>query len=58
MLAEYYFKIKYIKGIDNIRVDTLSRKVELQDNKKVKGIILRIDEDRKIKYNYPQLATT
>jgi len=29
MLAEYYFKIKYIKGINNIRVDTLSRKVEL-----------------------------
>jgi len=29
MLAEYYFKIKYIKGIDNARVDTLSRKTEL-----------------------------
>jgi len=29
MLVEYYFKIKYIKGIDNARVDTLSRKVEL-----------------------------
>jgi len=29
MLIEYYFKIKYIKGTDNIRVDTLSRKVEL-----------------------------
>jgi len=29
MLAEYYFKIKYIKGIDNIRADVLSRKVEL-----------------------------
>jgi len=29
MLAEYYFKIKYIKGIDNIKADTLSRKVEL-----------------------------
>jgi len=29
MLAEYYFKIKYIKGIDNTRVDVLSRKVEL-----------------------------
>jgi len=29
MLAEYYFKIEYIKGIDNIRVDILSRKVEL-----------------------------
>jgi len=29
MLVEYYFKIKYIKGIDNIRVDILNRKVEL-----------------------------
>ena len=29
MLAEYYFKIKYVKGIDNTRVDTLSRKAEL-----------------------------
>ena len=29
MLVEYYFKIKYIEGIDNIRADALSRKVEL-----------------------------
>jgi len=29
MLVEYYFKIKYIKGIDNIRVDALNRKAEL-----------------------------
>jgi len=29
MLAEYYFKIKYIKSIDNARVDALSRKAEL-----------------------------
>jgi len=29
MLAEYYFKIKYIKGIDNIRADVFSRKVKL-----------------------------
>ncbi len=29
MLIEYYFKIKYIKGIDNIRADILNRKVEL-----------------------------
>jgi len=52
MLAEYYFEIEYIKGIDNARVDTLSRKVELQDNKKVKEAILRMDEDGKIRYNY------
>jgi len=29
MLAEYYFEIKYIKSIDNARVDILSRKIEL-----------------------------
>jgi len=29
MLAEYYFKIKYIKGIDNIKVNIFSRKAEL-----------------------------
>jgi len=29
MLVEYYFEIKYIKGTDNVRVDMLSRKVEL-----------------------------
>jgi len=52
MLVEYYFKIKYIKGIDNTRVNALSRKVKLQDNKKVKGAILKMDIDSKIKYNY------
>jgi len=29
MLVEYYFKIEYIKGTDNIRVDALNRKAEL-----------------------------
>ena len=29
MLVKYYFKIKYIKGIDNIKVDMLSKKAEL-----------------------------
>jgi len=29
MLIEYYFKIKYIKGIDNARADVLSRKAKL-----------------------------
>jgi len=52
MLAEYYFKIKHIKGTDNTRVDVLSRKAELQDNKKVKGVILKMDDDGKIRYNY------
>ena len=29
MLVEYYFKIEYIKGIDNTRVDILNKKAEL-----------------------------
>jgi len=29
MLVKYHFKIEHIKGIDNARADTLSRKVEL-----------------------------
>jgi len=29
MLVEYYFKIKYIKSIDNVRVDILNRKAKL-----------------------------
>ena len=29
MLTKYYFKIKYIKGTDNIRADILSKKTEL-----------------------------
>jgi len=52
MLVKYYFKIEHIKGIDNVRANALSRKAELQDNKKVKGVILRMDKDGKIRYNY------
>jgi len=29
MLVEYYFKIEHTKGIDNTRVDMLSRKTKL-----------------------------
>ena len=29
MLTEYYFKIKHVKGIDNIKIDILSRKAKL-----------------------------
>ena len=56
MLAEYYFKIQYTKGTKNARVDTLSRKVELQNNKKLLGAILRKDKDRLIRYNYLKLV--
>jgi len=29
MLAEYYFEIEHVKGLDNARADALSRKKEL-----------------------------
>ena len=29
MLIEYYFKIQYTKGIENVKVDALSRKAKL-----------------------------
>ena len=51
MLVEYYFKIKYIKGIDNIKADVLSRKAELQGSKKLLNTILYKDKDRIIRYN-------
>jgi len=52
MLAEYYFEIKYIKGTNNARVDALSRKAELQGKEKIKEVILRMDNNGKIRYNY------
>ena len=58
MLIEYYFKIQYTKGIENIRADVLSRKAELQNNKKPLGAILRKDKDGLIRYNYPKLVAT
>ena len=29
MLIKYYFKIKYIKGINNAKADTLNKKTKL-----------------------------
>ena len=29
ILVEYYFKIKHVKGTDNAKADTLSKKAEL-----------------------------
>ena len=58
ILIEYYFIIKHAKGSKNLRMDILSRKSELQLDKKVTGAILRKNTDRKIRYNYPQLIAT
>ena len=56
MLIEYHFEIQHTKGIDNARVDALSRKAELQNDEKPLGAILRKDEDGLVRYNYPKLA--
>ena len=56
MLIEYYFKIQYIKDTKNVRADALSRKAELQNNKKLLGAILKKDKNRLIRYNYLKLA--
>ena len=52
MLIEYYFKIQYTKGTKNTRVDALSKKAELQNNKKLLGAMLCKDKDGLIRYNY------
>ena len=56
MLIEYYFKIQYTKGTNNIRVDILSRKAKLQNKEKLLGVMLKKDNDRLIRYNYSKLA--
>ena len=58
MLIEYYFKIQYTKGTKNIRVDVLSRKAKLQNNKKLLGVMLYRDKDGLIRYNYPKIVAT
>ena len=58
MLIEYYFKIQYTKGTKNIRVDALSRKAKLQNNKKLLGVMLKKDSDGLIRYNYSKLVVT
>jgi hypothetical protein len=52
ILIEYYFKIKHIKSTDNTKADILNKKTELQGNKKLLGVMLHIDKDRKIRYNH------
>ena len=56
MLIEYYFEIQYARGTKNIRVDPLSRKAKLQNNKKLLGVMLKKDDNGLIRYNYPKLA--
>ena len=58
MLIEYYFKIQYTKGTKNVRVDILSRKAKLQNNKKPLRVMLKKDSNGLIRYNYSKLVVT
>ena len=58
MLIEYYFEIQYTKGTKNVRVDALSRKAKLQNNKKLLGAMLKKDSNGLIRYNYSKLIVT
>jgi len=58
MLIEYYFKIKHVKGSDNAKADALSRKKELQRSNKMSGTLFKENNNRRIKYNHPQLSGT
>ena len=44
--------------MDNARADIFNRKVELQGREKLLDVILRLNKDKKIRYNYLQLAGT
>ena len=41
MLAEYYFKIEYVKELDNAKTDALSRKEKLQKNNKMSETLFK-----------------
>ena len=58
MLIEYYFKIQHTKGTDNAQADALSRKAKLQNKEKPLGALLKLDQNRLIRYNYPKIAAT
>ncbi len=52
ILVEYHFEIEYVSGTDNVKADAVSRKAELQENKKPLKAMLRLDGDRKVRYNH------
>jgi len=52
MLAEYYFKIKHVSKSNNVKTNTFNNKKELQKNNKVSGIILKLNKNKKIRYNH------
>ena len=55
MLAKYYFKIKYIKGIDNARADILIRPTDYS----LALIVLRSSTEHRAQRNvYPRSSLT
>jgi len=48
MLAEYYFKIEHVKGLNNARTDALNRKKEQQKNDKVSKALFKESSNGKI----------
>ena len=57
-MAVYNFKISYIKGLENTRVDTLSRKPEYLENKTYPSYaILKVELDGLV-FNTIELTIT
>jgi hypothetical protein len=56
-LAIYNFKILYIKGNENARADTLSRKPEYLENKTYESYTIFRQEGDSLVFNSAQLAT-
>ena len=58
ILVKYYFKIEHIKGTNNTRVDAFNKKVKLQGSEKLLNVMLFMDKNERIRYNYLKLAVT
>ena len=46
MLAEYYFKIKHIKKLNNTKTNAFNRKEKLQNNNKILKALLKLKKKR------------
>ena len=54
----YNFRISYIKGIENTRVDTLNRKPEYLKNKKHESRVILKEEEDSLVFNTQYLVVT
>jgi len=48
MLVKYYFKIKHVKKLNNVRADIFNRKEKLQNSNKMSGALFKLKENGKI----------